>query len=414
LHKQIDRFILFMDTVTSKLPPSNNVKTTIISFVAFTFIGYVTIGLTLAVLPVFIHDQLGFSALTAGVVISLQYVTTFLCRGFAGNIVDKKGPRLSVLIGMIAFAISGLLLFVAWLLKDHPALSLSVLVCTRLMTGIGEGFIGASPINWAILATDESHMGKAISFNGIASYGGIAVGAPLGVALQDISGLHIISLLILLLAFTGWMFAKRKPDLRATSDVPRQSFINVFKTVLPFGVSLALGGIGFGAISTFITLYFSFLHWSGAVICLSLFSSMFIIGRLLFEKQIALQGGLRVATVCFLVETAGLVLLWIANTPLVAMAGAALTGFGFSLTFPALGVEAVKTTPASSKGAALACYGLFIDLSLGATGPLVGTVAGHMGINYIYPFTTLIVFTGLVATYILQHKKQPRELAGLT
>ena len=58
-----------------------------------------------------------------------------------------------------------------------------------------------------------------------------------------------------------------------------------------------------------------------------------------------------------------------------ALAGAALSGFGFSLVFPALGVEAVNQVSAANRGAAVGAYSLFIDLSLGITGPLVGAVA---------------------------------------
>ena len=43
----------------------------IISIVVFTCICYLSIGLPLAVLPGYIHYQLGYSTLIAGVVISL-------------------------------------------------------------------------------------------------------------------------------------------------------------------------------------------------------------------------------------------------------------------------------------------------------------------------------------------------------
>jgi MFS family permease len=118
------------------------ISLTITSFVAFTFIGYFTIGLPLAVLPIFIHHDLGYSAMVAGVVISMQYVTTFVLRGYAGGIVDKQGPKPAVLMGMIGFALSGVLLFIAYAAREMPAVSLGILMITRLMRGFAEGLIG--------------------------------------------------------------------------------------------------------------------------------------------------------------------------------------------------------------------------------------------------------------------------------
>lgn len=380
------------------------IRLTIVRYVFFTFIGYIIIGLSLAVLPVFIHKQLGFTAIVAGIVISLQYLLTFLCRPYAGSLVDRKGPKPAITMSMMAFAISGILLLATWLFRAHPLQSLVLLVFTRLVTGFGEGMLGASPINWAILVVGDEHTGKTISYNGIASYGGLAIGASLGVIIEDKLALGAIGCLIVILGIAGWFTARQRTGVKSAAHGVRESFLKVFGIVAPYGSALALGGLGFGSISTFITLYYASLGWSGAVWCLSVFSGLFIVGRVAFESAIDKYGGLSTAIACLSVESIGLFVIWQATIPAVALVGAGITGLGFSLLFPALGVMAVKAAPAANRGAALAGYGLFIDVSLGITGPLIGGVAGAFGMHWIYAFAMAIVMLGLALAISLKKK----------
>ena len=54
-----------------------------------------------------------------------------------------------------------------------------------------------------------------------------------------------------------------------------------------------------------------------------------------------------------LIEAAGQVLIWSANSSFVALLGTALAGLGFSLVYPALGVEAIRRAPEQSRGLAM-------------------------------------------------------------
>ena len=69
--------------------------------------------------------------------------------------------------------------------------------------------------------------------------------------------------------------------------------------------------------------------------------------------------------------------LWLALGPSWALAGIALTGFGFALVFLALGTEAVRSFPPHNRGSALGVYTAFVDLSLGISGPTAGVIVSE-------------------------------------
>ena len=377
----------------------------VVSIVLFTFIGYLNIGIPLAVLPGYVHNHLGYGTVIAGLVISVQYLATLLSRPYASRIIDTRGSKRAVMIGLAGCGLSGVFMLVSTWLTSMPAWSLASLLIGRLVLGSAESLVGSGSIGWGIGRVGAQNTAKVISWNGIASYGAIAIGAPLGVVMVGHLGMWSLGASIIALGALGVLLAWPKLAAPIVSGV-RLPFLHVLGRVLPHGTGLALGSIGFGTIATIITLYYATNHWENAVLCLSLFGASFIGARLIFGNFINRIGGFRVAIACLSVETLGLLLLWLAPNPELALAGAALSGFGFSLVFPALGVEAVNLVPASSRGAAVGAYSLFIDLSLGITGPLVGAVAAGFGFASIFLFAALAALSGLLLSVYLYRQAQ--------
>jgi len=181
-------------------------------------------------------------------------------------------------------------------------------------------------------------------------------------------------------------------------------FRDVLGKIYGFGLILAMGSAGFGVIATFITLFYQAKGWDGAAFALTLFSAAFVGTRLLFPNAINRFGGLRVAAACLAVEAAGLFLVAGAFEPWMAKTGALLTGAGFSLVFPALGVVAVKAVPQANQGSALATYTAFMDLALGITGPIAGFIMSFAGVPLVYLLTALLVCLGLFCTLRLARR----------
>lgn len=88
----------------------------------------------------------------------------------------------------------------------------------------------------------------------------------------------------------------------------------------------------------------------------------------------------------------------------VRLIGAGLTGFGLSLVYPALGVEAIKQVPNSSRGAGLSAYAVFFDLALAIAGPIMGSIAIGLGYSSIFLCAAVLSVAGLALTICLSRR----------
>ncbi len=388
----------------SSSAPSRGSTWHIVSFTYFTFVCYLSIGLPLAVLPPYVHFRMGFSAALAGLVVSIQYIATLASRPWAGRISDRVGAKVSVLWGMGACTTSGALLVSAAVLHRIPLLSLVSLILSRLVLGVGESLGSTGSILWGINSAGSEHTAKVISFNGISTYGAMALGAPLGVVIDQQWGLASLGLLTMLIGGVSFVLAGRKSPVHG---VPGEHlpFSHVLSRVIPHGMGLALGGVGYSVLATFVTLFYMSRHWDGAALCLTAFGLAFIAARLLFIHTIERFGGFPVGMVCLVVESIGMLLLWLAHWPWVAFTGAAIAGFGFSLVFPALGVEAVKRVTESNRGAALGVYTAFADVSFFLTGPAAGAVIGVYGYSSAFLFALISVLAALGIVIVLKGRE---------
>lgn len=392
--------------MSAQQPPATSSMTItlqIVSIVFYTFIAFLCIGLPIAVLPGYVHEQLGFSAVVAGLTIGSQYLATLLSRPMAGRMSDSVGTKRAIVYGLIGILLSGGLTLLSTLLQSLPLLSLTILLGGRLLLGVAQGLIGVGTISWCMGQVGAEHTARSISWNGIASYGAIAIGAPLGVVMVDQYGFASLGIALSLLAALALVLIRNKASVPVVRG-ERLPFWAVFGRIAPYGASLSLASIGYGTLTTFITLFYLNRGWTGAAYCLTVFGVCFIVSRLLFISAISRFGGFRAAIACMSIETLGLVLLWLAPSTAYALIGAGLTGFGLSLVYPALGVEAIRQVPNSSRGAGLSAYAVFFDLALAIAGPLMGAVALNLGYSWIFFCAALLSVTALGLTLLLQRR----------
>ena len=379
-----DEIIVSSPAITTK-----SFITALIPIMAVVSIAFLIIGLALPVLPLHVHQDLGFGAFIVGLVTGSQFGASLLSRVSAGHYADRRGPKRAVVIGLMTAIVAGLLYFLSLYFAGVPRLSVTILLFGRALLGRAESFIITGAISWGLVLVGEKNAGRVIAWIGMAMFAALALGAPLGTALYSAGGFAGVAIATTLMPFlTVLVVALLLPV--SPQHGARPSLRTVAAAVWLPGLGAALSSIGFGAIIAFSSLLSAQRGWSPVWLVFTSFAVSLVAARLLLGHVPDWLGGARVALVCMLIEAVGLALIWFALDRAWATAGAALAGFGYSLVYPGLGAEAVRRAPPQSRGLAMGVYTVFLDVALGFGSPTLGLVAGRFGLDAAFLVSALI------------------------
>jgi predicted MFS family arabinose efflux permease len=272
--------------------------------------------------------------------------------------------------------------------------------------GGAESFIITGATTWGLARVGAQNAGKVIAWMGTAMFAAFAAGAPLGITLYDAGGFGLVAAATALAPLpTLFLIA----PLHGAPPAPKHgpSILSVLSRIWMPGLGAALSSVGFGAIAAFGSLLFADHHWTPVWLPFSGYAVALIVARLAFGHLPDRMGGGRVALLFVLLEAVGLASMWLASFAGLATIGAALTGFGYSLVFPALGVEAVRRAPPEGRGVAMGAYTACLDLALGVSGPVLGLVAGRAGLNSAFLASALVVLGAAVIARRLVTRSLP-------
>jgi MFS family permease len=369
----------------------SSVMRALLPIMGVVLVGFLVIGLALPVLPLHVANGLGLSAFVVGLVTGSQFATSLITRVWAGHFADKRGAKRAVVAGLFAAAVSGLLYLLSVAFINSPLLSVGILLIGRATLGGAESFMITGAVSWGLALVGPQGAGRVIAWVGTAMFASLALGAPVGTLLYTAAGFGGVAVATALIPFATLLLLTPLAAVRPSHAGSKASFKSVAKAVWVPGIGAALSSIGFGAILGFGSLMFAQRGWTPVWIAFSAYAVALMAARLGLGHLPDRLGGARVAIASALIEALGLALIWLAPNALTAAVGAALTGFGYALVYPALGVEAVRRAPPQGRGLVMGMYTAFLDVALGFGTPALGLIATSTGLGSVFAVSTAVV-----------------------
>ncbi|ACC75814.1 MFS transporter [Paraburkholderia phymatum] len=371
--------------------PAQSVVATLMPVMTAVLAGFIIIGMALPVLPLHVNNDLGFGPFVVGLVAGAQFAASLFSRVWAGSYSDRRGAKRGVLVGLVAAVAAGLLYLLSLTFVTVPAASVTILLVGRAVLGGAESFIITGGVAWGLGLVDRQHAGKVIAWVGTAMFAAMALGGPIGSILYTSFGFSAIALITALLPLIVLAYLTRMPAVAPHAHGEHASFNTIMKVVWLPGLGAALASIGYCAILAFSSLFFTEMHWQPVWIPFTAFGAALIAARTFAGHLPDRFGGARVAAIFVIVQAAGLLLMWLAEASLLATAGAALAGFGYSLVYPGLGVEAVSRITPKNRGMAMGIYTAFLDVAMAIGSPALGWVGGHVDLGSVFLTSAIIV-----------------------
>src|SRR3978361_1684954 len=114
------------------------------------FVAFLVIGVAMPVLPLYVHDGLGFGPFVVGLVAGSQFAASLISRPWAGHYSDGRGAKRAVVAGLLAASAPGVLYLCSLQFQGAPEASVAVLLLGRGVLGGAESFIITAAVSWGL------------------------------------------------------------------------------------------------------------------------------------------------------------------------------------------------------------------------------------------------------------------------
>ena len=382
---------------TAKLWTAPFIKICLINLLIF-----VAFHMLMATFAYYVID-VGGSEVTAGLIAGIFAVSSLVIRPLIGWLLDSKGRRLFLLLG-----VAGLVIFPV----SYAFCSLLALVFVlRLLHGL---FWSASTTATNVVACDvipQKRFGSGMGFFGLTAAISTAISPSIGLALMERRGFQAMFLTAAGFALLGGLLTlslryrePRPSGLSFRQGIQPQNLFD--RRALPAACTALIFLLPYGAVATFLAMFASsrglpdggvfFFVMAAAAACSRVISGP-IVDRFGEGPIVWLANGSMLAS---------LVILGLAANQVTFFLAALLFGLAFGTMPPAMQTMALRIVPSERRGAASSTYLCAFDLGVGLGGAIAGFLIDSCGYEGMFLCMSLAMVIS-AAVYFFWGRRHP-------
>ncbi len=372
-------------------------------------------SMLMQVLPLYVI-YLGSSNAVAGALTGVFTISALLFRPLFGNLVDAKGRKTILLIGIGIYFITS----VGYSLTSAVILILMI----RSLQGVGNSAFSTTAGTVVADVLPQSRLSEGIGYYGVSFNIVTSFGPALMLFLRNSFGYSSVfyaAAAISLVAFglgstmnyeknnLGEANANESPVIKERKKISLKTAFE--KTSMPGALVLVLSMCPAGLTNTFLVRYSETLGITGIGLYFTINAFSMLLSRLFVGRFCDKYGAHRILPPGLILIFLGVLTISLARSLPMFLLAAPMMGMGFGMVNPTVQAYVVRNAPLNRRGAASATYYSAIDIGNGVGSMLGGFLTQMIGFAATWAFYLIFVAGAMVMFFFVLRKKILKERA---
>lgn len=347
--------------------------------------------------------RIGADNAVAGLITGLFALSSCICRPVFGNLLDRRGRQMILLLGIVGYAVVTFFY--------NFADTVMLLLVVRFIQGVGMSAYSTSLGTIAADLVPEEKLAEGFGYYNLIQTIAAAVGPMMGLNLIANSNFHLLFTAVFMFAVLSLiisLFIRYEKEQTVTKKASGRKKL-IEKSAVPVAFAIFFIDISAGSVMTFISPYAASHGIQNIGLYFTVNAVIVFFSRILISRLLNWMGTYRAIICGMSLIGLSMIVLYVSTSINMFLIAAVLNGLGAGVIFPVLNSLVVKFCADDRRGAANATYYIGIDVGTGGGAVIGGFLSQWFGYAFLYLASAICIVVALLIYFFVIRKQMLRR-----